>query len=75
MKIARSARILFCLLLGISPIPSALAQNGNSEAPEATDTPVLEALRVPFGEQIHMDGVLDEAAWSRPWCPLQMAII
>jgi hypothetical protein len=32
---------------------------------EVRDTPILQALRVNDGEQINMDGVLDEAAWER----------
>ena len=58
MTIDRPALTLLCLFLGITLVPTASAQNG------PTDTPVLEAFRMTSGEEINMDGVLDEDSWE-----------
>ena len=58
MKIDRTSWILIYFFLGITLVPSATAQNG------AVDTPILQALRIGPGDEINMDGVLDEPSWE-----------
>ena len=58
MNTPRPSLILLCLLFGTIALPQASAQNG------PTDTPILQALRISPGDEINMDGILDEAAWE-----------